>query len=45
MAWLEKKGEAFRIRFRSGGAKHPEDADSASVPTGIEERISSGASQ
>ena len=22
MAWLEKKGAAFRIRFRFGGAKH-----------------------
>jgi hypothetical protein len=22
MAWLEKKGEIFRIRFRFGGAKH-----------------------
>lgn len=22
MAWLEKKGEAFRIRFRYGGSKH-----------------------
>ena len=22
MAWLEKKGDVFRIRFRYGGTKH-----------------------